>query len=64
MGFFFVLIKRDIYALEEHKMMQKILQNFIKNDIIDHINAWGKNGMVSRGIWERAGVCSKNCFKR
>ena len=39
-----VLIEREIYASEEHKMMQNMIQDFIRNEIIDHIDAWGKKG--------------------
>ncbi|MEN3324060.1 acyl-CoA dehydrogenase family protein [Mariniflexile soesokkakense] len=57
-----VLIARDIYASEEHKMMQKMIQDFIHNEIIDHIDTWEKNGMVSRDIWERAGALGLLCI--
>ncbi|MFH6769326.1 acyl-CoA dehydrogenase family protein [Gaetbulibacter aquiaggeris] len=57
-----VLLARDIYASEEHKMMQKMIQDFIRNEIIDHIDEWEKNGMVSRDIWERAGALGLLCI--
>ena len=57
-----VLLEREIYASEEHKMMQKMIQDFINNEIIDHIEAWEKNGMVSREIWERAGTLGLLCI--
>lgn len=57
-----VLLERDIYASEEHKMMQKMIQDFISNEIIDHIDEWEKNGMVSRDIWERAGALGLLCI--
>lgn len=57
-----VLLGRDIYASEEHKMMQKMIQDFISNEIIDHIDEWEKNGMVSRDIWERAGALGLLCI--
>ena len=57
-----VLIKREIYASEEHKMMQQMIQDFIKNEIIDHTDEWEKNGMVSRDIWERAGALGLLCI--
>jgi len=57
-----VLLERDIYASEEHKMMQKMIQDFIRNEIIDHIDEWEKNGMVSRDIWERAGALGLLCI--
>ncbi len=57
-----VLIEREIYASEEHKMMQQMIQDFIKNEIIDKTDAWEKNGMVSRDIWERAGELGLLCI--
>ena len=57
-----VLLERQIYASEEHKMMQKMIQDFIKNEIMDHLEAWEKNGMVSREIWERAGELGLLCL--
>jgi acyl-CoA dehydrogenase len=57
-----VLLERDIYASEEHKMMQKMIQDFIRNEIIEHIDDWEKNGMVSRDIWERAGALGLLCM--
>ena len=57
-----VLLERQIYASEEHKMMQKMIQDFINNEIIDYIEAWEKNGMVSREIWERAGELGLLCI--
>ncbi|WP_372755028.1 acyl-CoA dehydrogenase family protein [Mariniflexile sp.] len=57
-----VLLERDIYASEEHKMMQTMIQDFIKNEILDHMDEWEKNGMVSRAIWERAGALGLLCI--
>ena len=57
-----VLLERKIYASEEHKMMQEMIQDFIKNEIIANLAAWEKNGMVSREIWERAGELGLLCI--
>ena len=57
-----VLLEREIYASEEHKMMQKMIQDFINKEIIDQTDAWEKNGMVSREIWERAGALGLLCI--
>ena len=57
-----VLLAREVYASEEHKMMQEMIQDFIKNEIIDHVDEWEKNGMVSREIWERAGALGLLCI--
>ncbi|MCX7549608.1 acyl-CoA dehydrogenase family protein [Xanthomarina sp. F2636L] len=57
-----ILLERDIYASEEHKMMQEMIRDFIKNEIIDHTDEWEKNGMVSREVWERAGALGLLCI--
>jgi len=57
-----VLIARETYASEEHKMMQKMIQDFVNNEIIEHIDAWEKKGMVSREIWLRAGALGLLCI--
>jgi acyl-CoA dehydrogenase len=57
-----VLLEREIYASEEHKMMQKMIQDFINNEIIDHTEEWEEKGMVSRDIWERAGELGLLCI--
>ncbi len=57
-----VLLEREIYASEEHKMTKKMIQDFIKNEIMDHTEEWEKNGMVSREIWERAGELGLLCI--
>ncbi|MBT8296164.1 MAG: acyl-CoA dehydrogenase family protein [Gramella sp.] len=57
-----VLLEREIYASEEHKMMQKMIQDFIDHEIMDQVDEWEKNGMVSREIWERAGSLGLLCI--
>jgi len=57
-----ILLERKIYASEEHKMMQNMIQDFINNELLEHIEAWEKKGMVSRAIWERAGELGLLCI--
>lgn len=57
-----VLLAREIYASEEHKMMREMIQNFIKNEMIDQLDDWEKKGMVSREIWKRAGELGLLCL--
>ncbi|WP_452222065.1 acyl-CoA dehydrogenase family protein [Lacinutrix salivirga] len=57
-----VLLDRNIYASEEHKMMRDMIQDFITNEIIPQTETWEKNGMVSRSIWERAGALGLLCI--
>jgi hypothetical protein len=37
-----ILIERKVYASEEHKMMKGMIQEFISNEIMDHIDEWRK----------------------
>lgn len=57
-----VLLEREIYASEEHKMMRKMINDFINNEIIGQTDEWEKNGMVSREIWLRAGELGLLCI--
>lgn len=57
-----VLLEREIYASEEHKMMRKMIGDFINNEIIDQTEEWEKNGMVNREIWLRAGELGLLCI--
>lgn len=57
-----ILLERKIYASVEHKMMQAMIQEFIANEIVDQIDEWEKNGMVSREIWKRAGELGLLCL--
>ncbi|GGW73136.1 acyl-CoA dehydrogenase [Winogradskyella epiphytica] len=57
-----VLLERKIYASEEHKMMQGMIQDFITNEIELHVETWEKDGMVSRDIWKRAGDLGLLCM--
>lgn len=57
-----VLLERKIYASEEHKMMQGMIQDFINNEILPQVETWEKEGMVSREIWKRAGDLGLLCI--
>ena len=57
-----VLLERTIYASEEHKLMQQMIQDFIANHIDGHIDEWEKNGMVGRELWEKAGELGLLCI--
>jgi len=57
-----ILLERKIYASEEHKMMQGMIQDFINNEILPQMDAWEKDGMVSRDIWKRAGDLGLLCI--
>ncbi|SMB80299.1 acyl-CoA dehydrogenase domain protein [Hymenobacter roseosalivarius DSM 11622] len=57
-----VLIKREIYATEDHDMMRSMIKDFIKNDVAGHTQEWENSGMVSREVWKRAGELGLLCI--
>ncbi len=57
-----VLLERKIYASEEHQMMQGMIQDFIKNELLPQVETWEEQGMVSREIWKRAGDLGLLCI--
>ena len=57
-----ILIERKIYPSDEHKMMREMIRKFITNEILDQVDEWEKNGMVSREIWMRAGELGLLCI--
>ncbi len=57
-----VLIERKIYASEEHNMMKKMIQDFIRTEILPQNEQWEKDGIVSREIWERFGELGLLCM--
>src|SRR3970040_484225 len=57
-----ILLERKIYASEEHQMMKAMIQEFIANEVLDQIDEWEINGMVSREIWKRAGELGLLCI--
>ena len=57
-----VLLERKIYASEEHQMMQGMIQDFIKNELLPQMETWEEQGMVSREIWKRAGDLGLLCI--
>ena len=57
-----VLLERKIYASEEHQMMQGMIQDFIKNELLPQMETWEEQGMVSREIWKRAGDLGLLCM--
>lgn len=57
-----IILERKIYASDEHKMMQAMIQEFIANEVLDQVDLWEKNGMVSREIWKRAGELGLLCM--
>jgi hypothetical protein len=58
-----ILIERKIYASEEHKMMKGMIQEFISNEVMDHMNG-RKTACESRNLneqvnWDCYMICPK-----
>jgi hypothetical protein len=60
-----ILIERKVYASEEHKMMKGMIQEFISNEIMDHIDEWEKKHGESRNRNEQVNwdCCVSICLK-
>ena len=45
----------SMYFTEEHQMFRQSLQDFLKKEVIPHIEKWEKEGTVERFIWKKFG---------
>lgn len=45
----------SMYFTEEHQLFRQSLQDFLKKEVVPHINKWEKDGKVERFIWEKFG---------
>jgi len=45
----------SMYFTEEHQLFRKSLQDFLKKEVVPHINKWEETGTVDRFIWEKFG---------
>jgi acyl-CoA dehydrogenase len=45
----------SMYFTEEHQLFRQSLQDFLKKEVVPHINKWEENGKVERFIWEKFG---------
>ena len=44
-----------MYFTEEHNTFRKSFQNFLKKEVVPHIEKWEKTGDIDRFIWEKFG---------
>jgi len=44
-----------MYFTEEHQLFRKSLQNFLKKEVVPHIETWEKNGEIDKSIWLKFG---------
>lgn len=43
------------YFTEEHQLFRKSLQDFLKKEVVPHIEKWEETGEIERFIWEKVG---------
>ena len=43
------------YFTEEHQLFRESLQDFLKKEVVPHIDKWEKTGAVERFIWKKFG---------
>ncbi len=44
-----------MYFTEEHQLFRKSLQDFLKKEVVPHIDKWEKTGTIERFIWKKMG---------
>ena len=57
-----IQLPREVYASEEHQMLLEVVQQFIKQDLEPHREAWEKQGYCSKEAWLRAGELGLLCL--
>lgn len=45
----------SMYFTEEHQLFRQSLQNFLKKEVVPHIDKWEKTGTIERFIWKKFG---------
>lgn len=45
----------SMYFTEEHEAFRQSFQNFLKKEVIPHIDKWEKDGVIERFIWKKFG---------
>jgi alkylation response protein AidB-like acyl-CoA dehydrogenase len=45
----------SIYFNEEHQLFRESLRDFLKKEVVPHIEKWEKTGTIDRFIWEKFG---------
>jgi acyl-CoA dehydrogenase len=45
----------SLYFTEEHAFFRKSFQDFLKKEVVPHINKWEETGTIDRFIWEKFG---------
>ena len=45
----------SMYFTEEHNLFRKSLQDFLKKEVVPHIDSWEKSGEIDKSVWLKFG---------
>ncbi|WP_111306695.1 acyl-CoA dehydrogenase family protein [Confluentibacter sediminis] len=45
----------SMYFTEEHHLFRKSLQDFLKKEVVPHIEKWEQSGVIDKNIWKKFG---------
>lgn len=45
----------SMYFTEEHNLFRKSLQDFLKKEVVPHIDGWEKSGEIDKSVWLKFG---------
>ncbi|WP_274475997.1 acyl-CoA dehydrogenase family protein [Mangrovimonas aestuarii] len=45
----------NMYFTEEHQLFRESLQDFLKKEVVPHLDKWEKTGTIERFIWKKFG---------
>ena len=49
------MLMNSMYFTEEHKLFRESIQDFLKKEVVPHIEKWEKSGTIDRFIWKKFG---------
>ncbi|MEE2998761.1 MAG: acyl-CoA dehydrogenase family protein [Pseudomonadota bacterium] len=51
---------RDLFS-EEHKLFREQVKRFVETEVLPYHNEWEEKGVVTKGIWQKAGAAGLLC---
>lgn len=48
-------MQQSMYFTEEHQLFRESLKDFLKKEVVPHIDKWEETGTIERFIWEKFG---------
>ena len=55
-------MKREVYATEEHEMVRKALEDFLKKEAVPHQEKWEKLRCAPKSFWQKMGAQGFFCM--